>query len=358
MRKLDIGFIREKIAERGYKLLSTEYVGADNGLVMECSEGHIIELSFAKFNKGRRCKYCNKSRVWFKDIIRLFEKDNYLLLTKECDYINSKKTKLKYKCNNGHFGETSLAHWKNGIRCKICYIEQRTIKFEYVKKEIEKTGYMVLYEEQRYFNSRIKLKCMCDKGHVIYISWNSWKSGTRCKRCSLKKRDVKARLKYEFIKKEFENRGFALLSKSYSNAFDKLDYVCDKGHKCSIRWNDFQQHCGCSICSNIAHSVNFCGVNHPNWKGGISKEPYCQDWTNDLRGYVKERDNYKCLNPYCSSKRPDKLAVHHVDYNKKSCGPENLITICRSCNTKANSNRNWHEAWYKAILYRRYNYKY
>ena len=95
----------------------------------------------------------------------------------------------------------------------------------------------------------------------------------------------------------------------------------------------------------------------PTWKGGISCEPYCQDWTKEYKEFIKERDGYRCLNPYCH-KIDNKLHIHHTDYNKKNCHPSNLITVCRSCNSRANKDRNWHKVWYQAILYRRYNYEY
>jgi hypothetical protein len=355
MKKINIEFVRSKLAEYGYKLLSTEYKGAGNKLIMECPEEHIIKLSWAKFKKGRSCKYCNKSRVWFKDIVELFKKDGYELFTKESEYINSKKTKLKFKCDKGHFGEISLAHWKDNSRCKICYLERRTLKFNYVKNEIEKSGYKVLSDESTYNNSKTKLKLECDEGHIVYISWNSWKAKVRCKKCSLKKRDAKARLKYGFIKKEFEKRGCTLLSKTYENAFGKLDYICARGHTCSTRWNDFQQNCGCIYCAIEDNT----GSGHWNWKGGISCEPYCDIWKDkEYAEFIKQRDGHKCMNPYCDSKNPNDLTRHHIEYNKKSCRPKDLITVCRSCNFKANYDREWHEAWYKAIMYRRYGYKY
>jgi 5-methylcytosine-specific restriction endonuclease McrA len=64
-------------------------------------------------------------------------------------------------------------------------------------------------------------------------------------------------------------------------------------------------------------------------------------------------DKYKCLNPYCS-KKSSKLHIHHIDYNKKNCHPSNLITICNSCNSMANKDRNWHQTWYQAIIKNRY----
>ena len=99
------------------------------------------------------------------------------------------------------------------------------------------------------------------------------------------------------------------------------------------------------------------GDKHYNWRGGITCEPYCIDWTDTLKEFIKERDRYMCLNPYCY-KGNIVLAVHHIDYDKKNCKPNNLITVCRSCNTRANRDREWHKAWYQTIMYRRYNYKY
>jgi len=92
-----------------------------------------------------------------------------------------------------------------------------------------------------------------------------------------------------------------------------------------------------------------CGSGNPNWRGGLSKLPYCPVWTDTFKKEVKERDNYQCQNPFCES--PDAiLAVHHIDYNKKNCDPENLITLCHIDNSRANFDRQWHQAFYMAIM--------
>jgi len=75
--------------------------------------------------------------------------------------------------------------------------------------------------------------------------------------------------------------------------------------------------------------------NHPRWQGGISFEPYSLDWTKTLRKSIRERDHYICQ--ICSAEGID---VHHIDYNKKNCNPDNLITLCHKCHMKTNTNRN------------------
>ncbi len=96
-----------------------------------------------------------------------------------------------------------------------------------------------------------------------------------------------------------------------------------------------------------------CGTLAPAWKGGISCEPYCSEWSfKEFKDMIKERDGYKCLNPDCFG-NIYRLGVHHIDYDKKNCEPQNLITLCTSCNARANFDREWYESWYNAIIYRR-----
>lgn len=97
-----------------------------------------------------------------------------------------------------------------------------------------------------------------------------------------------------------------------------------------------------------------CGVNHPNWKGGISNNGYCPLFTNkEFRLIILERDSFQCLNPACGTFHKRKV-IHHIDYNKKNCSVTNLITLCVSCNSKANFDREWHQEWYSLIVKRRY----
>jgi len=104
-------------------------------------------------------------------------------------------------------------------------------------------------------------------------------------------------------------------------------------------------------------SERMSGKNHPNWRGGCTKEGYCEEWrTKDLKDHILKRDNYKCQNPQCNnvSKR---ICVHHINYNKKDCDPWNLITVCFSCNSIANYNRSWWKAFYNEIIRRKHIYR-
>jgi len=95
------------------------------------------------------------------------------------------------------------------------------------------------------------------------------------------------------------------------------------------------------------------------WAQGCAPQiaDYCNEWDEKLRVKIKERDGYKCLNPSCYGTN-GVLSIHHIDYDKKNCEDNNLITVCTACNTGANANREWHTAWYRAVMQKRYGYTY
>lgn len=83
------------------------------------------------------------------------------------------------------------------------------------------------------------------------------------------------------------------------------------------------------------------------WQGGISFEDYPQEFNKQLKEQIRERDGYICQVCFVpqdelNDKYKHKLNVHHIDYNKKNCNPDNLISLCDNCHAKTNTNR---EQW-------------
>jgi len=107
-----------------------------------------------------------------------------------------------------------------------------------------------------------------------------------------------------------------------------------------------------SLAYSDEHRKKISGENNPNWNGGISKDPYCFEFDVWLKEEIKERDNYHCKNPDCTNEitKNNPLCTHHIDYNKKNCSTNNLVTICRNCNSKANFNRKYWKEFYKSIV--------
>jgi len=134
----------------------------------------------------------------------------------------------------------------------------------------------------------------------------------------------KLRIKCDWCKKWFEKIPSQILKNNFCN------------QECFGKWRSIYQ----------------IGENNPNWQEGISAEPYCDVWTDkEYKESIKKRDNYECQNEWCW-KTSNRLCIHHIDYNKKNCNPLNLITICQSCNARANIRRIFWQAYYNLINYR------
>lgn len=60
------------------------------------------------------------------------------------------------------------------------------------------------------------------------------------------------------------------------------------------------------------------GKQHPNWKGGLSFEPYSPEFNNQLKEEIRQRDSYRCQECFrhqdelrTESNRKYKLHIHH-----------------------------------------------
>lgn len=248
MIKHSIEYIIKEFNKEGYLVLDTEYGGAHNSIKCLCSNGHEIYLSYNKFKKGSRCKYCNGSEIYFDDIVKAFSKEGYKVLTTKDKYINS-KSKIKCLCPNNHICYISWSHWKSGTRCKECYLNSIRISKYKIKNSLQKDNYVLLSDLPEFCGAKYGFKVRCFMGHEYFTNWSVWKKGHRCKLCSIKKRFDKLRLDYKFVKKSIESCGYKVLSDYYTNAFIKLSIMCDKGHQYKVRWNDWQQGNRCPICA-------------------------------------------------------------------------------------------------------------
>lgn len=81
--------------------------------------------------------------------------------------------------------------------------------------------------------------------------------------------------------------------------------------------------------------------NNSNWRGGLSFKPYDFMFNKYTKIIVNERDKFICQLCRVNVLNNKNLAVHHIDYNKKNSSLNNLITLCKRCNSKVNFNRTY-----------------
>jgi HNH endonuclease. len=281
------------------------------------------------------CFCSGKNKKHVEEVRRSFEEHGYTLVSPV--YINS-KSNLEYVCPNGHRRFINWDSWKHGHRCKACL----SLDINFIKGSFEREGYTLLSD--RYINSATKLQYICPIGHRGNMKWNKWQQGHRCCECFSTPKHS-----FAYVKNNFEQFGYTLLSTEYVGSKHRLYYVCPLGHKHSMIWTNWFIGRRCPTCKVLNQS----GANHYNWKGGISNGSYCDAWSDkEYKLDIKLRDNYTCQNFLCNSKS-SKLVIHHIDYNKSNCHPSNLITICNGCNAAANHSRDWHQSFYTELMKRK-----
>lgn len=88
------------------------------------------------------------------------------------------------------------------------------------------------------------------------------------------------------------------------------------------------------------------GKNNPSYIHGKAYFKYSRKFNESLKKSIKIRDNYICQNCGMTQEEHYKkynrdIEIHHIDYDRENCDKNNLITLCKDCNLKANYNRKY-----------------
>lgn len=175
--------------------------------------------------------------------------------------------------------------------------------------------------------------------------WKGGKVKVVCKQCGKE---------FEAIRCWAETRKFC--SRKCQSEYRSREIICDYCGKIFriplSRHESFKHH----FCSKNCHQKWNHGENSPAWKGGTSRGPYPSIFDHGLRESIRMRDNYKCQICGCSElENIRRLNVHHIDYNKKNADPDNLISLCTSCHSRVNNNREKWKKYFKSKVTRRKN---
>jgi len=181
-----------------------------------------------------------------------------------------------------------------------------------------------------------KYYCKCGK-KICYITWRHGQR--RCISCS-----QRGRKRPEFSKWMKENS--PMKGKHHTIEAKKKISKKKRGKHTSPKTEFKKQHfVPKKVRTKISLSNGGTGVPYENTKYGT-------EFRHILKEFIHKQNNYTCQ--LCGKKESElkgyykKLDVHHIDYNKMNCKKDNLISLCRKCNVKANFNRDY---WYAYFTY-------
>jgi len=135
-------------------------------------------------------------------------------------YINS-KTKLKFRCSEGHEWEADATHINQGRWCPHCAGNVRN-KIETYKEIALKRGGKCI--SNTYINAHTKIWFRCSEGHEWSAVPNSIQQGIWCPTCAGRHKTI------EDMKSVAINRGGDCLSSKYLGSHTKLQWKCKEGH--------------------------------------------------------------------------------------------------------------------------------
>jgi hypothetical protein len=180
--KPTIEFLKQYFSERGCELLDTEYVNAKTPLRYICSCGNESTTFFRTFKAGGRCIKCGgREKLSFDFVKQYFTDHGCELLSTEYTNFNSL---LDYKCLCGNVSKISFNNFKAGCRCFGCGGKEK-FTYDYVKQYFEDNKCVLLSTE--YINIKNPLNYICSCGNISKICFDTFKHGSRCKKCGLEK---------------------------------------------------------------------------------------------------------------------------------------------------------------------------
>ena len=122
----------------------------------------------------------------------------------------------------------------------------KRLSCNFIKEQYTKVKYKFL--SKKYINCRTKNTVECPEGHQYDATYSSFQQGYRCPICCIKIRRKKQKHSYEYIKEQFAEEGYKLLSKEYKNVHTKLLIQCHEGHQYDVTYGNFQQGQRCPVC--------------------------------------------------------------------------------------------------------------
>lgn len=249
-KKLTYEYVKMYIENEGYKLLDKDYKNNNTKLLVECPNKHQYLVTFNKFKSGRRCPVCNMEKKKKQLSLNYDQVKTYIESFNykliSKEYKNAHE-KLEIKCDKGHIIKMNFNNFKSGKRCVICDRLSKSLSHDEIYQKIKEEGHELLSE---YKNSQQKLKIKCPKGHIYEQSYNYFRNNVRCPICAKEKVNKRKEKRYNEVKDIIEKQNYKLISKEYKNNKEKILIMCPNKHIYSTKFDNFQQGNRCPICSS------------------------------------------------------------------------------------------------------------
>ena len=254
-KKYTLPEISNIIQEKGYKLVSQEYQNAHQKLEIECPRHGIFLMRFCSLkNSDQNCPKCSHRSIKYttEEVRQIIHEKGFKLITQ--DYIKNNQ-KLEIECpRHGIFKKTLDSFKQSVLGCIKCSeqsrLEKRKNNYRDINHYIQEEGFSLLSKELEYKNNKTKLEINCPRHGIFNIKYNDFQQGHRCSKCAFEKNSIKQKNDIQEIRNWINNNtNYILISNIYKNNKTKLKLECPNHGIFKINWNHLSNDHKCPNCA-------------------------------------------------------------------------------------------------------------
>lgn len=199
MNKTPYNVIQKSVSNDDYILVTTqEEYNKTNIIEVICPKKHTFTTNHTTWSQGHRCPYCKKAD--YNMIYNDFLSEEYILITKEDDYINNKQ-KLCYTCPKGTNHSISWSNWQLGHRCPCCNDGMSKAEKE-IAQYIKELGFDIELKNRTLINP-LELDIIIPSKNIAIeyngLYFHGEKNGKKNKKYHLEKLDKCSQIGYRLI---------------------------------------------------------------------------------------------------------------------------------------------------------------
>jgi hypothetical protein len=259
----------------------------------------------------------------------------------KCDYCGRDKT-IKFKTyfkGNDNGNKKDCCNKCKGQ--KISSTKGYKYSYEYVNELCEKMGFILISKEIKSVDDNLEVSCKRHPNIVQHKRLSLLLEGKGCNICAREQNGLNKMYTYQHVKREFDKRGYILISDNYEGISAKLKYICPKHPDEELQISLGALHNG--------HGCKYCGIEK---NSGETHYLYNPDLTEEERiigrkieGYVEwqqqiyKKFHYTCQ--VCSQHIKQDGAAHHLynykDYPELRLDVDNGILMCGTCHREFHS---------------------
>lgn len=242
-----------------------------------------VEMIWRNSNKKRYellgytfTKYGDSFWVKIEDLPKRSE----VIITAVCEFGGEEK-EMSFKDYNHITNDGSKPY-----KCRECFINEKILKYEDVKREVEKAGYVLVTEENEYVNGKTYIEYICPKHGKHKMKASNFYNGKRCPDCHKDvMRDTFSFSSEEVYQKIIELGGELLNKEDYINQDIKnLKILCPrcKEHIFTTSLKHFRQHGG-QVCEDCRRKESIGERKIRQWLEKNNIEFIQEKWFSDCR---------------------------------------------------------------------------